>query len=226
VGRAELTSLRPGIRAGLPLLAPVFLVAISFGVVAEPVMGKVAPIVMSTIVFAGSAQFAALSALAAGAAAPTAIVAGILMNLRFLAMGFAIAPSLTGGNLKRVLKGQALVDASWALANRGRGRFDEGMLIGATIPQAIGWISGTVVGVFVGGAIGDPEKLGLDAVFPAFFVALLVNEVRGRRAIVAAVLAAGLTLVLLPVAPAGIPVLAASAAALIGLRGNPEGDAA
>src|SRR5919112_1467208 len=84
-------------RAGLPLFPPVFIVGVSFGVVAEPVMGKVAPIVMSAIVHAGSAQFAALSVLSAGAAAPAAILAGILMNLRFLAMGFAVAPSLRGG---------------------------------------------------------------------------------------------------------------------------------
>ena len=193
----------------------------SFGVVAEPVMGKVAPIVMSTIVFAGSAQFAALSALSAGAAAATAILAGVLMNLRFLAMGFAVAPSLRGGRWRRVLKGQALVDASWALANRGGGRFDDSMLVGATIPQAVGWIGGTIAGVLLGGAIGDPEKLGLDAVFPAFFVALLVHEVRGGRAVVAAILAAAITLTLLPFVPAGIPVLAASAAALVGLGGPP-----
>ena len=189
----------------------------SFGVVAQPVMGSVAPIVMSAIVFAGSAQFASLAALAAGAAAPAAILAGLLMNLRFLAMGFAVAPSLRGGPLRRALKGQTVVDASFAIGNRGAGRFDEHRLMGATMPQAVGWIGGTAAGVFAGSLIGDPEAIGLDAVFPAFFLALLVGELRNGRAIVVALLAAAITLSLVPFVPAGIPVLAASAATLLGL---------
>jgi predicted branched-subunit amino acid permease len=189
----------------------------SFGVVAQPVMGNVAPIVMSAIVFAGSAQFAALASLAAGAAAPAAILAGLLMNMRFLAMGFAVAPSLRGRGALRALKGQTVVDASFAIGNQGAGDFDEFKLIGATVPQAIGWIGGTAAGVFAGALIGDPKAIGLDAVFPAFFLALLVNELRDGRAIVVALLAAALTLTLVPIVPAGIPVLAASAAALIGL---------
>src|SRR5687768_3430833 len=135
-----MTRFRPGIRAGLPLLPAVFLVGMSFGVVAQPVMGSVAPIVMSAIVHAGSAQFAALAALGAGAAAPAAILAGLLMNLRFLAMGFAVAPSWRGHPWKRALKGQFVVDASFAIGNRGAGRFDGDALIGATLPQAVGWI--------------------------------------------------------------------------------------
>jgi predicted branched-subunit amino acid permease len=204
-------------RAGLPLLPAVFLVGMSFGVVAQPVMGNVAPIVMSAIVHAGSAQFAALAALGAGAAAPAAILAGLLMNLRFLAMGFAVAPSLRGRGAVRAIKGQAIVDASFAIGNEGAGEFDEARLIGATIPQAVGWISGTAAGVFAGALIGDPQAIGLDAVFPAFFLALLVNELNGGRPIVVALLASAITLLLVPIAPAGIPVLAASAAALIGL---------
>lgn len=207
----------PGIRAGLPLSPAVFLIAISFGVVAQPVMGSIAPIVMSVVVYAGSSQFAALAALAAGAAAPAAILGGVLMNLRFLAMGFAVAPSFTGGPLKRALKGQTVVDASFAIGNQGAGRFDEGMVVGATIPQFVPWVSGTVVGVFAGSALGDIEAIGLDAMFPAFFLALLAGELRNGRAIVVALLAAALTLALVPAVPPGIPVLAAAAAALLGL---------
>ena len=122
-------SFRAGVRAGIPLAAAAVLVGISFGVVAEPVMGHVAPIVMSAIVFAGAAQFAATAVLADGGSAAAAIVAGILLNLRFIPMGIAIAPSVRGGRLWRALMGrvapprcgQAMVDASWAMANRGGG---------------------------------------------------------------------------------------------------------
>jgi predicted branched-subunit amino acid permease len=68
------TDIRPGIRAGLPLLLPTLALGVSFGVLAEPVMGAVAPIVMSVVVFSGAAQFASLSVLAAGGGAAAAIV--------------------------------------------------------------------------------------------------------------------------------------------------------
>jgi predicted branched-subunit amino acid permease len=205
-------------RAGLPLVAPTFVLAVSFGVLAEPVMGKLAPVVMSIVVFAGAAQFAALSVLAAGGAAGAAVAAGLLLNLRFVPMGLAFAPSLRGGAPRRALEGQALIDASWALASRGDGSFDRGVLVGATVPQFFAWTSGTAVGVFGGAAIGDPASLGLDAIFPAFYLALLVEELRGRRALAAALAGAAITLALMPVAPPGLPVLAAGLAALIGLR--------
>ena len=138
---------------------PTFVLGISFGVLAEPVMGAVAPIVMSILVFAGAAQFAALSVLAAGAGAAGGDRSGLLLNARFLPMGFAIGPSLRGRPLRRAAQGQALVDASFALASRGDGTFDRGLLIGSTLPQALAWISGTVVGVLGGAALADPEPL-------------------------------------------------------------------
>src|SRR5262245_38777845 len=132
--------IQAGIRRGAALALPVFAVGLSFGVLARPVMGTVAPIVMSVVVFAGAAQFAALSVLAAGGSAASAIAAGLLMNARFLPMGFAAAPALKGRRARRAAEGQAVVDASWALASRGDGTFDRGLLLGATVPQGVGWI--------------------------------------------------------------------------------------
>jgi predicted branched-subunit amino acid permease len=214
----EPSSIRSGMRLALPLVPPLFALAVSFGVLARPVMGSVAPIVMSAIVFGGAAQFAALSVLSSGGSAAAAIVAGLLMNARFLPMGFAVGSSLPGGALRRAAQGQAVVDASWAFASRGDGTFDRGLLFGATIPQAIAWISGTAVGVVGGAAIAHPERYGLDAIFPAFYLALLVGELRSRRAGAAAALGAAIALALVPFAPGGLPVIAASAAALLGLR--------
>ena len=207
-----------GVRAALPFVLPTLLLGVSFGVLAKPVMGTVAPIAMSVLVFSGGAQFAALSVLASGGALAAAVAAGLLMNARWLPMGFAIAPSLPGGAPARALQGQAIVDASFAIAGRGDGTFDRTVLIGATIPQASAWIAGTVLGVLGGGALGDPARLGLDAVFPAFYLSLLAEEARGRRAVAAAAGGAAITVALMPVAPAGLPVIAASLAALIGLR--------
>ena len=77
---------------------------------------------------------------------------------------------------------------------------------------------GTVIGVIAGAGIGNPDALGLDAIFPAFFLGLLANEVRRPGAPGAACLGAAIALVLVPVAPAGVPIIAAALAAVIGLR--------
>jgi 4-azaleucine resistance transporter AzlC len=208
---------RRGIRAGVPPAIATLAVGISFGVLAAPVIGVPATIVMSLIVYAGSAQFAAVSTLAAGGTAGASVIAGLLMNARFLPMGIAAAPSLKGGRLRRAAEGQTVIDASWAIASDGRGNFDRELLIGATIPQAFAWWAGTAIGALGGSLLGDPQTFGLDAVFPAFFLALLVNELRNRRAIAAAAIAITVALLLVPHVPAGIPVVAASAAALLGL---------
>ena len=114
-----------------------------------------------------------------------------------------------------------MIDFSWAAASRGGGRFDPWFMLGATAPSYPCWVGGTAIGVFAGDLIGDPAALGLDAIFPAFFLCLLVEgelrpglprSVAGARRLIA--------LALIPFTPAGVPVIAASAAALLGLRGS------
>jgi 4-azaleucine resistance transporter AzlC len=209
---------RRGLRAGVPFGIAGFLLSVSFGVVAQDAgLSALAAIVMSVIVFAGSAQFAAIAIIGQGGSAGAAIVAAALMNSRFLPMGAAFGPSLPGGPLKRAAQGQAVIDASWALAARGDGSFDRWMLFGASAPQYVTWQAGTIAGALGGDLLGDPSKLGLDAIFPAFFLALLLAETRTRRAVAVAALGAGIALVLVPFAPAGVPILVASVAALVGL---------
>ena len=210
--------IRSGIRKGLPLGLPTFAGGISFGVLAQPVMGNVAPIAMSLIVFSGAAQFAALTVLAAGGGLFAAVAAGMLMNGRWLPMGLAVGPYLKGRPWRRALESQALVDVSFALASRGDGSYDRATLLGATIPQYVAWSTGTAVGVFGGALLADPQAFGLDAIFPAFFAVLLAGELRSRVTIATAALGGLIALALMPFTPAGVPVLAAAGAALIGLR--------
>jgi 4-azaleucine resistance transporter AzlC len=199
-------------------------VALSFGLLARQAgFSALGAIVMSAIVFAGSAQFAAVSIIAGGGGVGAAIGAAALMNSRFLPMGVALAPSLRGGPLERAAQGQTVVDASWAMANRGEGRFDRHFLFGASAVQYVTWMIGTTVGAIGGTALGDPRALGLDAIFPAFFLALLLAELRDRRSRGVALGGALIALALVPLAPPGVPVLAASAAALVGLRRRPAG---
>lgn len=213
------TTYRDGIRAGLPFLLPTAAIGISFGVVARSLgWDPGAPVVMSAIVYSGSAQFASTSVLGDGGTVLAAVLAAALVNARFLPMGIAFAPALEGGPARRAAEGQAVIDTSWAMANRG-GRFDRKLMIGATLPQYAGWLGGTVIGAVAGSAIGDPSELGLDAMFPAFFLALLVEELKAsRRALAVAAGGGALALALTPLLPPGLPIVAAALAAVVGAR--------
>jgi predicted branched-subunit amino acid permease len=153
---------------------------------------------------------------------------------------------MSGGPLRRLLKGALLADASFVIGHRGGGRFDISAVAWAAPVQYVTWVGGTVVGVVGATAIGDPARWGLDVLFPVFYLSLLIPDLfpehieaggrrarrladrvsggrgsaesRNLRAIVVAVLAAAITLALTPIAPPGVPVLVAAAAALIGLR--------
>jgi predicted branched-subunit amino acid permease len=216
--RSPAAAFRAGVRAAIPFALAGGLLAASFGVLAGDVgMPGWAAVLMSAIVFAGSAQIAALTILGGGGSLGSAIGAAALMNSRFLPMGIAIGPGLPGGPVKRAAQGQTVVDASWALAADGEGGFDRYVLFGSSALQYATWVSGTVLGVLFGSAIGDPHDLGLDAIYPAFFLALMIGEVRSGRAVGVAAAGALIAFALVPVAPPGVPVLVASLASLIGL---------
>src|SRR3954470_24149145 len=155
-------SFRTGARAGIPYALAGFLVSLSFGVLARDAgFSALAAIVMSAIVFAGSAQFAALSIVAAGGGIAAAVAAAAMMNSRFLPMGIALAPSLPGGPLKRAAQGQPVVDASWAMAASPDGSFDRWFLFGSTAIQYVTWQAGTIAGALSGNVLTEPGKLGL-----------------------------------------------------------------
>jgi 4-azaleucine resistance transporter AzlC len=198
-------------------VVPTLLIGASFGVTATTVgWGVLAPVVMSAIVFSGAAQFATLAVLGAGGSVVAAIVAATLVASRFLAIGVAIGPSMRGGPVRRALEGQAVVDASLALGKTGEGRYGPRRLIGSTLPQYAGWTLGTLAGVLLGRGIGDPKALGLDALFPAFFLVLVVGELTDRAARVTAALGGLIALALIPLVPPGIPVIVACVAVLAG----------
>ena len=208
-----------GVRAVLPIAVTVPLFALSFGVLARAAgLGVAAPIVMSATTFAGSAQFAAMSILDDGGTIAAAIVAALLLNARYAAIGISVASLFRGSTARRLSEAQLIVDESWALAARPDGTYDRRILIGSGLTLYVAWVLGTAVGVIGGGFIGDPERLGLDAAFPALFLALLVGQLRSRRAVAAALAGGGIALVLLPWTPAGVPIVAAVAGCLVGLR--------
>ncbi len=213
----QIARIRDGVRAALPLAIAPLLFGTSFGLLAiDAGLGPVGAVAMSATTFAGSAQFAAASILETGGGAAAAIVAALLLNARYVPLSLAVASIFPGSRRRRALESQLIVDESWALAGRS-GRFEYGVLIGAGALLYVLWVGGTALGT-VAGDLLDPEAIGLDAAFPALFLALLAPYLRERRALVTAVVAAAITVVLLPFAPPGVPIVVASLAALIGLR--------
>ena len=114
-----------GVRAVLPIVFAVPIFGVSFGVLARAAdMGVVAPIVMSATTFAGSSQFAAASILDEGGSLAAAIVAALLLNARYAAIGISVAPLFRGSRVRRLVESQLVVDESWAVSARPDGTFD------------------------------------------------------------------------------------------------------
>jgi 4-azaleucine resistance transporter AzlC len=211
------TALLAGARAVLPIALAAAVFGMSFGILARDAgMGIAAPLVFSLTTFAGSAQFAVASVLESGGAVATAIVAAVLLNLRYLAVGMSVAPALRGSRPRRLAESQLAVDESWAVA-QADGRVDRDRLVGAGLVLFGAWFSGTALGVFGGSALGDPSDYGLDAMFPALFLALLVGQVDGRRSRVAAISGGLIALVLTPLLPPGVPIMVAVSGAAVAL---------
>jgi predicted branched-subunit amino acid permease len=198
---------------------------LSYGVLATAAgLDPLVATLSSLLVLAGGSQFAFVAVLAAGGNPLAGAVGGLLLNVRYVAFGLAISRALPRGPLPRRLADAYLVvdeSVALALAASARGapprevtaRFRR---IGLAVSAA--WIGFTAVGAYGGQLLGDPQVWGLDAAFPAGFVALLAPWLRspaGRRAAAAgAVLAVALT----PFTPPGVPLLAAALGALAGFR--------
>jgi branched chain amino acid efflux pump len=213
---------QPGIRVAAPFAIAVLAFGASFGVLArEAGIGSSPAIVMSATTFAGSAQFAVASVLSSGGGVAAACVAAILLNARYLPIGMSAASALSSRLPRRVTEAQLVVDESWALSQRGGGQHDRSVLIGAGSVLYLAWITGTALGVAGGKLIGKPEDYGLDAAFPALFLALLVGQIRSRQAALAAALGGAIALVMIPFARPGIPLIAACVACLTGWRRRP-----
>ncbi len=214
---------REELRRGLPAAVALAPLGFAFGALARAAgWGVAAPIVFSVVAFSGAGQLGALAVLTAGGGVAAAATSATLLNLRFLPMGVSVASSLSGGRIRRLLEAQALTDASWVLAGRPDGTFDRRALIWCGVPQYALWVLGTIAGTLGGAQLVSPAQLGLDAVFPAFFLGLLSAEVRRRESrsrVGLAALGALLTIALVPLAPPGLPIVAGGATALLAVRG-------
>jgi 4-azaleucine resistance transporter AzlC len=149
---------------------------------------------MSTIVFAGAAQFAAVGYIASGLAWPGIILLTALLNARHLLYSAALGPWLRGVPTgRRAVMAHLLTDEAFALSFghfRRIGRADErGYWVGAIASTFIPWNLATLAGVALGGQIADPARYGVDIIFPAAMIGLAAGLMTGRRELVAAIVA-------------------------------------
>ncbi len=206
-------------RTAITLGFAVAVFGVSFGVVATGA-GLSVPMAcaMSLFVFTGATQFAAVGVLASGGSPLVALGSGLLLGVRHIGYGLALRSKLAPGRLRRLLAAQVLIDESTLLALTEPSPVDADRAFWwGGLSVFVGWNLGTLVGALVGDAIGDPATYGLDAVFPAAFLALLVPLLRRRDGRAVALTGAGIALVLVPFTPAGVPIVAASAGVLVAL---------
>jgi 4-azaleucine resistance transporter AzlC len=155
---------------------------------------------MSTLVFGGAAQFAAVGYVASGLAWPGVVVLTALLNARHLLYSAALSPWLRHVPFaRRALMAHLLTDEAFALSIghfRRLGRTDEyGYWVGAIVATFIPWNLATLAGVLLGGQIPDPNRFGIDIIFPAAMIGLAVGLITGRRELVAAIIGAGVGVV-------------------------------
>lgn len=203
-------------------------VGASFGAIAvaggEPAW---VALLMSPLVFAGGAQFAALGVVLSGGTAVAAVVAGLVLNLRLLPFGLAVADVLAVSWPKRLLGSHLIFDesAAFVMTQHGVGR-RRAVFATFGVLMFLTWNLGTVIGVLAGRVIGDPNALGLDAAAPTILLALVLPMLRdpesGGPARRASLAGAAIALLATPVLPAGLPVLLALLGVLAAVGRRPR----
>ena len=191
--------------------------AISFGVssvAAGATVGQTCA--LSLLVFTGASQVSAVSVIGAGGTAASAFGGAALLAARNGVYGLAMAPHLKGSLPTRLIAAQLTIDESTAMAAAQEDEAHRSAAFWITgLSVYLCWNVGTLIGALLGTAI-DPATYGLDAAFPAAFVAILFPLLRQKRPMMAAAIGGAVCLVLIPFTPVGVPILCAALAILVG----------
>jgi predicted branched-subunit amino acid permease len=171
----------------------------------------------SALVFTGGSQFAAVGVLGDGGGAAAAIGAGLLLSIRSLVYGLVMAPTLKGTFAYRALASQLMIDESIAVSTAQKSLSAKRMgYFAGGLSVFFFWNVTTVLGAVALKSNGDlVTKFGLDATVPAAFAALLWPRLRDPENRKVALVGALISIVLIPLAPAGIPIVASGFAVLV-----------
>lgn len=173
---------------------------------------------LSLLLFSGASQFAVVGVMAAGGSAISAIATGSLLGFRNGLYGLKMAPILKLRGIKKVIAAQLTIDESTGVAIGQEPRGEEASRYGfwATgIGVYVFWNLFTLFGAIGAQAIGNPSAWGLDAAVPAAFLGLVWPRLIDNKSRLVAITAALLALALTPIAPAGVPIIATVAIAVI-----------
>jgi 4-azaleucine resistance transporter AzlC len=205
---------------GLTCLA-VFFIGLSYGAIAVASGFPLwVPAVLSVLVLAGASEFLFIGIVAAGGNPLAAAAAGLLVNARHLPYGLALPENLTGpGWRRRLLGSHVMNDESvvFALAQEDLPR-KRAAYWTCGLGVLLCWPAGAVLGALIGSVIGNTSAFGLDAMFPAVILALIVPALRDRRLRRAAAIGAAIALAATPFLPAGLPELLALIALLTTIK--------
>ena len=176
-----------GVRQAVPIILGYVPIGMAYGILGTTAgLPSWAIIAMSFLVYAGSAQFLAVSLLGQGVPAATLVVTTFIVNLRHLLYSSAILPKLAPIKRKRLAWTAAeLTDETFVIACRAAAGRDRSLtfpfMSGLQAASQISWIFGSVLGVVAGSYIGDPTRYGLDFTLVAMFIGLLALQIHGRR---------------------------------------------
>ena len=214
--------LRPVFAACVTLGFAVGVFAISFGVSSVAAGASVGQTcALSLLVFTGASQVSAVSVIGSGGTAASAFGGAALLAARNGVYGLAMAPHLKGRLPTRLIAAQLTIDESTAMAAAQDDEAHKSAAFWITgLSVYLFWNVGTLIGALLGTAI-DPSTYGLDAAFPAAFVAILFPLLRERRPLLAAAIGGAICLVLIPFTPVGVPILCAALAILVGVPAPP-----
>jgi predicted branched-subunit amino acid permease len=204
---------RDGVGVGLATGA----YGVSFGAISVAAGLSVAQTcALSLLMFTGASQFALVGVVAAGGAPVSAGLTALLLGTRNTLYGLRLAPLLGWAGARRAGAAHLLIDESTAMAvTRPTREAARVGFLSTGLSVFLLWNLATLAGALAGQALGDPRTFGLDAAVGAAFIALLWPRLTSALPRVVAVLAAAVALGLVPLTPAGVPVLAAAGVALL-----------
>ena len=217
LGATYAREVRRGVAAVVPLWAGVIPFAVAFAVSARAAdLTILETQALSMLVFAGSAQLAVVTLVAAGSGATAIVLTALALNLRHVLYGLWLGARLgVRTRPPRPVLAGFLTDESYGLTVKAflDGRGSDAFLLGASLGLYVPFAAATLAGSLLGSLLPDPAAIGLDVVFPLSFLALLLPLLRSRLDLAVALVAGAASLGLGRVVDGGVAVLLATAGA-------------
>lgn len=189
-----------GVKRATPIVLGYIPIGFAYGVLAgKSGLSDANTIIMSLIVFAGSAQFIAVGLFASGTGPAAVILTTFIVNLRHLLMAASLAPYLKGWKKRHLaLFSYELTDETFALHSAAATRLADCKVEALTLnlTAQISWVFGTILGVVAAGLIGDVKPFGLDYALAAMFIGLLVGQCGDKIKVMTAVIAGAIATLL------------------------------